>query len=211
MEKFTHIAGFESLEEEQNYTKYYNIRPGDVVVDAGAHVGIFTQRYAEKVGKDGLVLAFEPDFCCLGMLLHNTEHLANVQVFPYGLWDKNDIIPLYFTPRYLGSSSFTHYKKENAWSLMKVYSLDSMLESLGIKKVNFLKADIEGSEIRMLHGMSKTLKTIDALAIGAYHIVENSETEKTYPVVKNILDDCGFQTKVETIFDEEMVYANRKR
>lgn len=44
----------------QNYEMQAILRPGDVVVDAGANLGSYTVPFAERVGRQGKVLAFEP-------------------------------------------------------------------------------------------------------------------------------------------------------
>merc|ERR1711865_663428 len=44
----------------QNYQMQLVLRPGDVVVDAGANLGSYTIPFAERVGRHGKVLAFEP-------------------------------------------------------------------------------------------------------------------------------------------------------
>ena len=36
------------------------VRPGDVVWDIGANVGMYTQQFAHAVGRSGRVIAFEP-------------------------------------------------------------------------------------------------------------------------------------------------------
>jgi FkbM family methyltransferase len=37
------------------------LRPGDVAVDVGANCGYFTAVFAERVGVNGTVVAFEPN------------------------------------------------------------------------------------------------------------------------------------------------------
>eukprot|EP00928_Gymnodinium_smaydae_P062184 TRINITY_DN46103_c0_g1_i1.p1 TRINITY_DN46103_c0_g1~~TRINITY_DN46103_c0_g1_i1.p1 ORF type:complete len:510 (+),score=83.05 TRINITY_DN46103_c0_g1_i1:43-1572(+) len=44
----------------QNYQMQAILRPGDVVIDAGANLGAYTIPFAERVGREGKVLAFEP-------------------------------------------------------------------------------------------------------------------------------------------------------
>eukprot|EP00931_Biecheleriopsis_adriatica_P066193 TRINITY_DN40593_c0_g1_i1.p1 TRINITY_DN40593_c0_g1~~TRINITY_DN40593_c0_g1_i1.p1 ORF type:complete len:497 (+),score=80.88 TRINITY_DN40593_c0_g1_i1:38-1528(+) len=44
----------------QNYQMQAILRPGDVVIDAGANLGSYTIPFAERVGRKGKVLAFEP-------------------------------------------------------------------------------------------------------------------------------------------------------
>ena len=51
-------------------------------------------------------------------------------------------------------------------------TLDGILQELGIASVDFIKMDIEGSEIEALKGMRKTLESQVQLAIAAYHPVK---------------------------------------
>jgi len=44
----------------QNYEMQSLLRPGDVVIDVGANLGSYTIPFAERVGREGKVLAFEP-------------------------------------------------------------------------------------------------------------------------------------------------------
>ncbi|MEM3406001.1 MAG: FkbM family methyltransferase [Candidatus Pacearchaeota archaeon] len=37
------------------------LKKGDIVIDAGAYIGLFTLYASKKVGKNGLVIAYEPD------------------------------------------------------------------------------------------------------------------------------------------------------
>ena len=51
-------------------------------------------------------------------------------------------------------------------------SIDSELGMIGISKVNFLKMDIEGSELEAIKGAEETLKNnYIHLAIASYHII----------------------------------------
>jgi len=55
-----------------------------------------------------------------------------------------------------------------------------ILKELGVRKVDFIKMDIEGAEIQALRGMERTLKENDVrLVIAAYHEVDGKLTWKT--------------------------------
>ena len=206
---FAHTVGYGIIEIDDDYNKYYKVKKGDIVIDAGAHVGIFTRKYSEAVGKDGLVLSFEPDFRLLGILTQNTEDLKNVKIYGCGLWDKDEIKPFHIPSKYWGSSSFTHWHTNTEWSPVRVRALDSIIEEEGIKKVNFIKMDVEGSEMRILKGAEETLKKIDALGIAAYHFMEGSLEERTSAHVVSHLKERNFDIRMGTCSDGDIVYANR--
>merc|ERR1711865_552646 len=44
----------------QSYEMQSILRPGDTVIDVGANLGSYTIPFAERVGRQGKVLAFEP-------------------------------------------------------------------------------------------------------------------------------------------------------
>eukprot|EP00392_Amoebophrya_sp_AT5.2_P005513 g5522.t1 len=54
------IKEFGSMNVLQSYEMQSLLRPGDVVVDVGANLGSFTIPFAERVGRQGKVLSFEP-------------------------------------------------------------------------------------------------------------------------------------------------------
>jgi len=211
LHRFVHSIGYESLSCLEDYTKYYDIQKGDVVVDAGAHVGVFTRKFSEAVGSTGKVLAFEPDFRLVGLLTQNSDDLKNVDIYPYGLWDEEDYRALHIPGKYWGSSSFTHFHSDDTqWNPVRVLTLDQIIDEQNIGKVNFVKMDVEGSEIRILKGMKKTLRNVDALAIASYHYMEDSITERTQKHVAKFLRDEGFNIREEVGYDGEIVYANRR-
>ena len=60
-------------EEETTFAVYRILKPGDVFVDVGAHIGWFTLLAAEIVGPQGKVLAIEPEWKNYKRLQDNLE------------------------------------------------------------------------------------------------------------------------------------------
>ena len=56
------------------------LSPGDVAVDVGANIGIYTQLLSRWVGPTGLVHSFEPSPENFGRLQSATRKLANVRL-----------------------------------------------------------------------------------------------------------------------------------
>lgn len=184
------------------YTRLYEPKRGDIVVDAGANIGVFTVLAAKSVGGDGEVIAIEPEKKNLENLSKNIKinGLGNVVVVPKGLLDRGGRKRLYLASSSGGHSLVHDLDKTEE---IEVDTLDNILEGLGVSKVDFLKMDIEGAEIQALDGMKKTLKSSGVnLAIAAYHLVGGVPAYKT---VVPWLGGAGFDVHEEGGF----VYAKK--
>ncbi|MFP3131163.1 MAG: FkbM family methyltransferase, partial [Nitrososphaeria archaeon] len=67
-----------------------NIKEGDIVIDAGANIGLFSILASFKVKDEGGVIAIEPEPNNLKILMQNVKlnRLDNVIVIPKALYDK---------------------------------------------------------------------------------------------------------------------------
>ena len=157
----------------KGYELNYKLKPGDVVVDAGAFTGDYTIFAAKKVGKLGRIIAFEPDKNNLKILAKNIKHekLNNVVIIPKALWSEN-------TNLKLEKLNGLHSSISQIGSLnINVARLDDELKKMNIKKVDFIKMDIEGAEIEAIKGAIHTLKRLKPqLAIASYHLVKGKPT-----------------------------------
>lgn len=189
----------------ENYEKFYKIKPGDIVIDIGAHIGCFTIRASKKVGRDGKVIAIEPQQQNIKILEKNIKenNLENVVVIDKGVWSKKEEKKLFISPNTGGHSFF---KRTEHVNLIKTDLLDNILSNLKIDKVNFIKMDIEGAEIEALKGMEKTLEEPLNMAIAAYHQING---QKTYKTIDPILREKGFKISKENGIDGEIIYASK--
>src|SRR5262249_40094604 len=75
------------------YTRHHALRSGDTVVDAGAHVGIFSLYAARRVGPEGLVIAFEPDPVLFEQLVQQIalNDIKNIRPVKKGLWSEDGV------------------------------------------------------------------------------------------------------------------------
>jgi len=147
------------------------IKKNDLVIDAGAWIGDFS---AYAASKDAVVYAFEPVSINYETLV-KTALLNGKNIIPIkkALGNKNEErgIKIPKDESY-GSSldSQTSGKEET----IEVITLDEFVEKELIKKVDFIKADIEGWERYLLKGAKKILKEFaPKLAICTYHNPED--------------------------------------
>ena len=137
----------------------------DYVIDAGACFGETAIIFAKYVGKNGYVYSFDPIKEHIEIMNYNIQKNpdCNVKVFPYGISNADIENP----PLSLGKYSPGFSVEDNNLPLIKI---DTLFEKNSIKKVDFIKMDIEGSELYALKGAKKIInKFKPKLAISIYH------------------------------------------
>lgn len=186
----------------------FKLSEGDTIVDAGTHIGVFTIKASRAVGNEGKVIAIEPDPNNLEFLRENIKinQLKNVIVMPKAICSKKGKSKLYLSERFAEHSLFSLGISSDKSIEVETDTLDNMLRELGIKRVNFVKMNIEGAELEALQGMEETLKDNDTIrvVIAAHHIVDG---EYTYITVARQLTDKGFDVQLAK---DMTVYAFKK-
>jgi len=128
---------------------------GETAIDIGAHIGSYALRMARRFRH---VIAFEPNPFNRHMLNLNIRlnKMQNVRVEEVALSDSNGASPLFLQRATGGTGSLNpfHYGFMYDTSVqVKVRTLDEF----EIAKVNVIKIDAEGNELRILKGASQTI------------------------------------------------------
>jgi FkbM family methyltransferase len=133
------------------------VRPGDVVVDAGASYGLFTARFARLVGPDGRVHAFEPN-PARHAWLRRLARGRPVTVHPIGLSDQRARAGLRI-PVIAGRAYEERAQVDMADGGAVRIQLGTLDDALGADRarVALIKCDVEGHEVQLLHGAARTL------------------------------------------------------
>jgi FkbM family methyltransferase len=149
------------------------VKPGDVVIDAGAWIGDFSA-YAAAKGAE--VYAFEPTteiFC----LLEETAALnkpALIHPVKKGLGASETSVPLFIDGNPWGNS--ISIKRGAKHETIDITTVDAFVSANNLPRVDFIKADIEGAERDMLRGAVNVLKTFaPRLALCTYHLPDDPE------------------------------------
>ncbi len=151
----------------QLYPQFRPFIPTDgVVLDVGAHAGQFTKLFAAMVPK-GHVHAFEPGSYALSILrsVKSFKRLSNVTVHDCGLGDSSTAGVLNVPVKESGSIGFglsivgdsRTLERQSIAEEVTIRSLDEVVVEHDIRRIDFIKVDIEGSEMRMLVGARETL------------------------------------------------------
>lgn len=153
-----------------------NVRiiPGDVVLDVGGNMGLFSI-YAREQGASQ-VIAFEPDPESVISFLKNTYSHGSIQLHPYGAWGSNKECHFLSYDKKKGSSCILG-KNPAINDRCKLISIDCVaidtVCSFG-NKIDFIKMDIEGAELQALKGAKGIIKRDKPkLSISVYHKPED--------------------------------------
>ena len=147
-----------------------SLADGAVFLDVGAHIGYFSLRSAARVGKNGLVVAFEPNPRTVKLLRDNVaaSHAANVVIQPIACTDREQFVTIYEGPE--SNTGTASLSRENAAFFGAGGSpapvpqtvlgrpIDDVVRELGLKRVDVMKVDVEGAEYSVLRGSLETLR-----------------------------------------------------
>ena len=150
-----------------------NLRPGDVVIDAGAWIGDFSA-YASACG--ARAYAFEPVLKTFEILRETARLNKNIIPVSMGLGAQKEELTIFVDERDITSASISSHdnlaKPEKAY----ITTLDDFVEENKLERVDFIKADIEGHERFMLQGAKNVLKQFGPrLAICTYHLPDDPQ------------------------------------
>jgi len=136
------------------------IEKGDIVLDIGANVGLFTNRAAHDGASK--IISVEPSKLSFKCLLDNLPD--NAEAYKFAISDKRGVETL-TTPNinHLGCATVSNI--DECYSTEKIYTttIDDLYECGLIEKVDFLKIDTEGCEVKIFKGLSDS--TIEKLGI----------------------------------------------
>jgi FkbM family methyltransferase len=159
---------FDAFSEETDNALRFVLRPGDVFVDCGSHVGYYAFSAAQIVGKAGKVIAIDADPYCVSRLRESKEATAceNVVVIHTAIAEKPGTITLSVAADHMFSSicDVDRLKWTSKTQSIDVPAarLDEILSSLlpdPSQTVRLVKIDVEGSEIAAIRGAAESLKS----------------------------------------------------
>jgi FkbM family methyltransferase len=173
------------------------------VVDAGAHVGIFSlqaSQWAERV------VSLEAGPINFGLLALNVERnaLRNVDARHCALWSTSTDALKFSSTTHTGGGSVAKDPQgdEGIVTVVRATSLDDLISDLG--HIDLLKIDIEGAEYEVF-GACKSLDSISQI-VGEVHLEDGADRRQLDDLVGQ-LEDSGFT--VSLITETELLSRSR--
>jgi len=167
------------------------VKPGDYIIDAGANLGVFSTYYAPKVGSEGKIFAFEPMPEIYKIVLNQIKYtqFKNIVAVEEALGDKIYKTNFKYSEENIEGSSENGPGESVE---VKVNTIDSYVKENNIKKIDFIKMDIEGAERYALVGATETIKKYKPrLSICVYHLPDDPIVIKN--IILNIRPDYKYK------------------
>ena len=146
----------ESFDPEERAVLAGLVRPAMIVLDVGAHAGLYTLIASKLAGASGRVIAFEPSPRERERLLAHVRlnRSANVTIEPVALGDCEGEAELFVVD---GSETGCNSLRPGDIGpghtvRVPLRSLDGYAERAGLHRVDVIKMDVEGAELSVLHG-----------------------------------------------------------
>jgi FkbM family methyltransferase len=161
---------FSVVDEGPYETELFHLSPlgGDTVFDCGANIGIFSTIAASF--SNNQVFAFEPIRDSCKFLEKLIDIYPNISVYHMALSDFNGKVKMSNSSN-LGQNKIIDNETKYDFVEVDCKTIDSFVEEYNIKKVDFIKADIEGAERYMLRGAVNVLREFaPKLSICTYHL-----------------------------------------
>jgi len=186
------------------------VRPGDLVVDAGANIGVHTLALARLVGPRGSVVAFEPQRLvfqnlCANVALNSLDH---VQCVNAAIGDRPGVLHLHDPdPRVennFGGAELAMLAGDARAATVPQVVLD---EFLGDRTPRLIKIDVEGMEAAVLRGARQVLARATPVLY-----VENDRIERS-PALLLLLRELGYNAywHLPTYVQPANYFANEAR
>jgi len=178
------------------------LRPGQVVIDIGAHLGYFSMLAAELTGPGGRVVAFEPTPATAELLAKNLSAYPQARIVPGLAWNRREKVA-FKTFGQAGSAFNTAVTdrlseaKKSAASCstidVEAICLDQYCREKNIWP-DLVKIDAENSELQVLQGMSSLLekcRPVVTMEVGDLSKNPAPELPSSRELI-GFLQDCGY-------------------
>lgn len=191
------------------YTDKFDVNKGDIVLDLGANIGIFT-RYALKNGAS-LVYSIEPDinnYTCLCNNVYNSN-CVTINKAIYINNDTSTLIRKTSSGGHVLSNINMEYNLSDMIDTIDVESItfDTLISDYDISHINFLKMDIEGSEIDVIYSMTREhFNKIDKIVMEYHRFAHQNDLSKRDLLIKYVLNNGFKHFYVRNLGSDDMIY-----
>lgn len=173
------------------------VKNGDVCIDVGANVGMYSIMLSRICGKNGTVLSFEPTpevFHYLSKIIRNgINKLSNVKLYQMALGNHTGNVSLIFQNEKNGEISDTLTRIGEDQGAVRMTTLDAVVKKLELREVNFIKIDVEGYELKVLKGSVELLQKYHPILLMEIDNMWLARYGSSYEEILSFLSSLGYK------------------
>jgi FkbM family methyltransferase len=188
IDKSSFISAYKEIFEREIY-KFQTANPKPRIIDCGANIGL-SVLYFKKLYPGAAITTFEPDPKALAALRANVAAInaSDVTIIPHAVAGSDGILQFFSEGADGGRVSTEH----DTTSIISI-TTERLSPHLS-KEVDFLKIDIEGSELEVLEEAQGSLGKVRAIFV-EYHSLASKPQELDRIIA--ILSAAGFRYYIE--------------
>lgn len=172
------------------------VHEGDVVVDVGANIGVWS-RYLLSHQQLSKLIAFEPTGRIFELLCKNLSGHPCVSCQPFALGANSGTVA-FSTHLDSGQNYVLRDASRPGSRNVQMTSLDEWVRQQNLPRLDVLKIDVEGLELDVLRGAIQTLKSFAPVVYFEY-MPNSSEHGKQEPESLDLLSDLGYEIRAVSL------------
>lgn len=193
----TELALFGTHEPLNTKMLAKQLRKDMVCLDLGANIGYYTLLESKIVGNNGKIIAIEPSPVNFSILQKNIqmEGATNIEVYNLAGGDKDGKIKFLLKKQSNLSRIVSENEIKSSDNIVEVSvrKLDGFLEEQSLKKLDFIRMDVEGYEFFIYEGIRNSIRKYRPamqIEVHAHHLGE----KRTREFLKKLKED-GYETE----------------
>ena len=173
------IRCFEKIFMYREYQSPFDIK-AKLIIDAGANIGLAALYFAVTY-PDAIIVAIEPEIHNFQLLQRNCAQFDRIKPLHGALWSSTGSVPLTDSVDRGQPWAFTIARSgQSTLDVVRAYSVPQLLETFGLKRIDVLKLDIEGSEHELFVNDTAWLDHISMIAIELHDRIQPGCSRAVY-------------------------------
>jgi len=143
----------------------------NTILDIGGNIGIASIYFA-NLFPDAQIFTFEPVPNNIAILSDNIAPYPNIRAFPIALGNNDGHFEMFssHSPRNFGGFSFFEHGSDKSKTVeIQMRNVKTVLTEIGLKQVDIIKIDTEGSEYNILTALDESVLRSVKWIIGEMH------------------------------------------
>lgn len=191
---------------------FKNLRNG-VVFSFGIGEDISFDESLMKLYKNIKIYGFDPTPKSIKWIVPKCKNIKNFKFFPYGISVKNGVQNFYLpkNPKFVSGSLTKNENTGGKIIQLPFKNMKSIIKELGVKQVDILKLDIEGSELDVISDILKSGLIFKQLCIEFHYRFWKKHKYFKLLYLRKLLNSYGYYIAAVSQSFEEVTFVKREK